>query len=70
MTGHIPYIRYGKNMIDVPLGDLPERMQVEQGVWIVPNPIADALMGKGAVGLEELHRDSMLSVMRVITTGD
>jgi len=70
MTGHIPYIRYGRNMIDVPLADLPKRMQVEQGVWIVPNPIADALRGNGAVGLEELHRDSMLSVVRVGATGN
>jgi len=70
VTGHIPYIRYGKNMIDVPLADLPDRMQLEQGVWIVPNPIADALIGRGAVELEKLHQDSMLSVVRVGATGD
>jgi len=64
LTGRIPYIRHGRNMIDVPLADLPKRMQSDRGVWIMPNTTADAIAGSAPIALDKLYRDAMLSVLR------
>jgi hypothetical protein len=52
-------------MIDVPLADLPARMQAERGVWIMPNASADAIAESAPIALDPPHRDAMLSVLRV-----
>jgi 4-amino-4-deoxy-L-arabinose transferase-like glycosyltransferase len=64
MTGHIPYIKHGHNMRDVPTPELPRVMREERGLWLMPSGVMDELQRVPGLGLEVLYRESGLVLAR------
>jgi 4-amino-4-deoxy-L-arabinose transferase-like glycosyltransferase len=64
LTGHIPYIRHGHNMRDVPLPELPSTMRAAGGLWLLPAAIFGALRDTPQLPLAVLHRDAGFVLVR------
>lgn len=62
-TGHIPYIKYGKNMRYIAPTDVAERVR-EGGTWVLPTALYEQLFPSNGQLVEVVYEDPGLTVVR------
>lgn len=62
-TGHIPYIKYGKNMRYLAQTDVAERVR-EGGTWVLPTALYERLFPSNQQPVKVVYEDPGLTVVR------